>query len=407
MDGATDPAARALSRRTFLQRVGLGGAATLLVACQQPSPGTGPAAPAAPAAPAPAAPRRAAVTADWERAWNALVEAAREEGRVVVSGPPTPETRTQLAAAFTSRFGVEVEYFAPGSTSVLVTRLVAERAAGQYTVDVILGGAAGLYTHAHPDKMLAPLAPALVHPEAADPSRWVGGRVWFMDPEQQYILRLSQYLTNEVAVNTQYQRAEEIKTWRDLLDPRYRGKIATGDPGVPGGGSNTAAYLLKTLGEDYVRALYQGQQPGISREMRQIADWLARGTYPIALDLSARDIEPLKADGFPIAVVLRDDPEVPPALAVGFGLGALVDPAPHPSAAKLFLNWIAMPEGQEVWNRTQGSVSVRTDVSSPWAPEYSVPKPGVDYFDSVTWDWTFESRSPAQLEKLKVLTGRT
>ena len=138
-----------------------------------------------------------------------------------------------------------MEYFAPGSTSVLVTRLVAERAAGQYTVDVILGGAAGLYTHAYPDKMLAPLAPALVHPEVADPARWVVGRVWFMDPEQQYILRLSHQLTNEVAVNTQYVRAEEIKTWRDLLDPRYRGKIATGDPGVPGAGSNTAAYLLK------------------------------------------------------------------------------------------------------------------------------------------------------------------
>jgi hypothetical protein len=31
----------------------------------------------------------------------------------------------------------------------------------------------------------------------------------------------------------------------------------------------------------------------------------------------------------------------------------------------------------------------------------------VDYFDSVSWDWTFEARSPAQLEKLKALTGRT
>jgi iron(III) transport system substrate-binding protein len=335
------------------------------------------------------------------------VDAAREEGRVVVAGPPTPETRTELAAAFRNRFGVEVEYFAPGSTSVLVTRLIAERAAGQYTVDVILGGAAGLYTHAYPDKMLAPLAPTLIHPEATDPTRWVGGRVWYMDPDQEYILRLSQQLTGEVAVNTQYVQAEDIRSWRDLLDPRYRGKIATGDPGVPGAGSNTAAYLLRMLGEDYVRGLYVGQQPGVSREARQLSDWLARGSYPIALDVGAREIEPLRADGFPIAVVLRDDPEVPPPLAVGFGLGALLDPAPHPSAARLFINWIAMQEGQEVWNRTQASVSVRTDVSNAWAPDYTIPRPGVDYFDSVSWDWTFESRSPAQLEKLKALTGRT
>jgi iron(III) transport system substrate-binding protein len=400
----------------FLHGAGLGGAAALLAACQAPRPNASPAAPTAPVAPAvptasaapPAAPAPspAGAVPDWEPAWNALVEAARREGRVVVSGPPTPDTRTEIIATFRGRFGVEVEYFAPGSTSTLVTRLVAERAAEQYTVDVILGGAAGLYTQAFPEKMLAPLAPHLVHPEVTDPSKWLPGRVWFMDPEQQYVLRLSQYLTNEVAVNTQYVRAEDIRAWRDLLDPRYRGKISSGDPGVPGTGSATAAYLLKMLGEDYVRALYVDQQPGISRDARQLADWLARGNYPIALDLSARDIEPLRADGFPIAVALRDDPDVLPPIAVGFGLGALLDRAPHPSAARLFLNWMAMREGQEVWNRTQGSVSVRTDVSNAWAPEYTVPKPGVTYFDSATWEWTYEARNPAQLEKLKVLTGR-
>ena len=405
MDGAHSPPVRALGRRRFLHAVGFGGAAALLTACQQQPPGAAPAAP--PAEPAAPAARPAEATAGWEREWNALVEAARREGRVVVSGPPTPETRTELSAAFRNRFGIEVEYFAPGSTTVLVTRLIAERAAGQYTVDVILGGAAGLYTQAYPEKMLEPLAPALVHPEVTEPARWVVGRVWFMDPEQQYIVRLSQQLTNEVAVNTQYVRAEDIRSWRDLLDPKYRGKICSGDPGVPGAGSASAAYLLKMLGEDYIRALYQGQQPAISREMRQLSEWLARGVYPIALDLGARDIEPLKADGFPIVVVLRDDPEVPPPLAVAFGLGALVERAPHPSAARLFLNWIAMKEGQEVWNRTQGSVSVRTDVSSTWAPDYTMPKPGVDYFDSVTWEWTFEARNPAQLERLKALTGRT
>ncbi len=408
MRGARRTREGRLTRRRFLAGVGLGGAAALVAACQPRPPGPGAAgAASAGTAPAPTGAAAAAASApEPDGAWTALIEAARREGRVVVSGPPTPETRTELSSAFRARFGIDVEYFAPGSTSVLVTRLVAERAAGQYTVDVILGGAAGLYTHAFAERMLAPLAPALVHPEVLDPSRWVVGRVWFMDPEQQYILRLSYQLTNEVAVNTQYVRAEEIRSWRDLLDPRYRGKISSGDPGVPGTGSATAAYLLKMLGEDYVRALYQGQEPAISRDTRQLADWLARGTYPISIDLSAREIEPLRADGFPIAVVLRDDPEVPPPIAVGFGLGALLDPAPHPNAGKLFLNWMALPEGQEIWNRTQGTISVRTDVTSAWAPPYTVPKPGVEYFDIASWDWTFEARSPAQLERLKAITGR-
>jgi hypothetical protein len=65
-----------------------------------------------------------------------------------------------------------------------------------------------------------------------------------------------------------------------------------------------------------------------------------------------------------------------------------------------------MPEGQERWNRTQGSVSVRADITNAWAPDYTVPKSGVAYFDAAGWEWTFESRNPAQLERLKALTGR-
>ena len=95
MDSANYPPGRTLGRRGFLQSVGLGGAGALLAACQQPPPGAAPAAtPAEPAAPAA---RPAEAAADWEQAWSSLVEAARREGRVVVSGPPTPETRTQRA----------------------------------------------------------------------------------------------------------------------------------------------------------------------------------------------------------------------------------------------------------------------------------------------------------------------
>jgi ABC-type Fe3+ transport system substrate-binding protein len=388
-----------MSRRAFLGTFALSGAAAALAACQR-----------SPTSPAPAAaPGDTSATgsqAGWEARWNELIEAAKREGELIVSGAPSPKVRTELPAAFQNRFGIEVEYLGT-RTGELMARFEAERAAGQYSVDAIIGGATSLYTVAYPNGWLDSLRPGLVHPEVTDPAKWKVGRVWFMDPDQQYILRLSNQQTLHVSVNTQYVPAEQIRSWHDLLEPKYRGKISVYDPTVSGTGWNTANYLLRTLGEDYIVALYQGQEPGMSRDARQLADWLARGTYPITLGISSTDIEPLRSDGFPIALVLTDTPEMPVVVSAGYGLGTLVNGAPHPNAAKLFLNWMALPEGQEIWNRTMEYVSVRTDVESTWAPDYANPKPGERYFDTYDWEYVLTTRNPEELEKLKRLVGKS
>ena len=385
-----------LTRRRFVHGVALGAGAALLAGCQGQAPAAAPTTGQAPGG--------AGVSPEVEQQWNALVEAARREGTVVFSGPPTPEVRRELPAAFKRRFGVEMEYLG-GRTGDLMSRLEAERDSGQYTLDAMVAGAQSSYLVGYPKKMYDPLLPALIHPEATDPTKWVGGRIWFMDPEQQYILRLSNYVSSNVVVNTEHVRPEEIQSWRDLLDPRYRGKISVYDPAVGGTGSVMAAYLLRMLGEDYVRALYQTQQPGVSREDRQLADWMARGLYPISLGLSTAEIETLKKDGFPVTV-LKGFPEAPGYVTSGFGMASLINNAPHPNAAKLLLNWLAMKEGNEVYNRAQVIVSVRTDVDNSWAPEYIIPKPGVEYFDSHDWYFTHEARNPEELAKLRRLTGR-
>jgi iron(III) transport system substrate-binding protein len=302
-----------------------------------------------------------------------------------------------VTGAFQRKFGIEVEYVGV-PTGQLMARLEGERAAGLYSIDVLMSGATSLYTQAMPNGYVDPLRPALIHPEVLDASKWVGGRIWFMDPEQQYVLRYSNVLTLVACVNTQYFPASDFKSWRDLLDPRYRGKISAHDPGVAGTGWNTANYLLRQLGEDYIRTLYIDQQMGIGRTEHEIAEWMARGSYPISLGLISTQIEPLRADGFPIAVILRETPEAPGVAGAGAGLGVLINRAPHPNAAKLFMNWAATREGNEVWNRALEYVSVRTDVDSSWAPDYVTPKPGVNYFDTYDWDYVMSTRSQEELE---------
>ncbi|MFN0074526.1 MAG: extracellular solute-binding protein [Chloroflexota bacterium] len=403
--------ARSIDRRSFLKSLAVG-SATLLAACQ-----SAPAAPA-PAKPteAPAAPAKAAATSGpavntapaapaapaWEKQWTDLIDAAKKEGKVIVSGPPTPEVRQALPAKFKERFGVEMEYLG-GRTGDLLTRVESERAAGQYTVDAMISGAQSIYTRAYSMKMLDPIPPAIINPEASDPTKWKAGKLWFMDPDNQYILRITNYSSHTLAVNSDQIDPSGIKAWKDLLDPKYKGKISAHDPTVSGAGWPPAAYLLSKLGDEYIRSLYQGQDVGITRDERQISDWLARGTYPISIGIGSNEVETLKKDGFKIHVI-KDLPDAPGTVSAGFGLIGLVNRAPNPNAAKLFLNWIAMKEGAELFNQAQVVVSARSDVDSKWAPDYLLPTPGVDYFDSYGWDWTINGFKPEELERMKRLT---
>jgi iron(III) transport system substrate-binding protein len=387
------------SRRGFLRAVAVGGGTALLAACQSQPASTPPAA----SGPAPAS-GASQGQAGWEAQWNALVEAAKREGTVVVSGPPAPDVRTDLPAAFKRRFGIDLEYLG-GRTTELMARLKSERAAGQYTVDAMIAGAQSAYTDAYPDKMLAPIPPVLIHPEATDPSKWIKGAPWYMDPDGQYILRITNSASLNLTTNSDYVRPDEITGFHDLLKPIYRDKISVYDPIRPGTGWNTANYLQRVFGDEYIKALFQDQQPGVSNENRVLADWMARGRYPISLGLGSDEIERLKKDGFPI-VARRDFSDAVGIVTALFGLVMLLEPSPHPNAARLFVNWIATKEGNEVYNRAQLSVSTRTDVDNSWAPDYTIPAPGVNYFDTYDWDFTVNARAPEEVDKLRRLTGQ-
>jgi iron(III) transport system substrate-binding protein len=372
-----------LPRRQLLRGL-LGGSAVLLLGCQ---PG-GTAAPAdEPSAPGAAAP-------DGQAQWNALVEAARKEGKVVVKGPPDPQVRVDLPRAFRQRFGIELEYLG-GPTGPFANQLLNERQAGVYSTDVVLAGADSMYLAFYGEGVLQPLLPALIYPDALDAARWPDEKLWFMDPEGQYILRLNNSVVSMGQINTAYVRPEEIASWYDLLKPAYRERIAAFDPTVTGTGVGTAAYLYVSLGEDYVRRLYVDQKPALSRDDRQLADWLARGAYPIAMGgdfATPANVAEFEAAGVTIASLPRP-PEAPGAVSPSFGLLGLVDRPPHPSAAQVFVNWIAAREGMEVWSKAHMAVPIRTDIDKSYWPKDRVPNPSVKtYHDSYGWDFVLNER---------------
>jgi iron(III) transport system substrate-binding protein len=242
-----------------------------------------------------------------------------------------------------------------------------------------------------------PIRPVLVDPEVTDPTKWKSGGLWFLDPQDQYILRITRSVGGHVAYNREQVSPDEIRSARDMLNPKWRGKIVTDDPRIAGTGSNNAAVLYAVMGEDYLRQFYVGQQVMFAREERQSADWLARGTYPIQFPANVRYVQPLIEDGFPIGVRPGFD-EIAGQISSGSGLVALINRAPHPNAAKLFCNWIAGPEGLEVYSRTQRAPSNRNDIDESWSLDVERTKPGVSYFD--TYEWTFTVETKPKVAKL-------
>jgi len=393
-----------LSRRTFLRGVIAGGGAALFAACGSPSApsSTGAAGSGAPTvgrAPEAAA-SGPATAAGWERQWDELIAAARQEGKLVIGAPPAPDLRLALPSRFKERFGIEMEYLAfPPNQGEFISRIIRERDAGLVTVDAFVGGSQSIYTIAYPSGIMAPIKPQLIHPEALDVTKWAPGRVWFKDREDMYFMQILNQIGGQIVVNAEYVRPDEITSWQDLLEPRFTGRMSAWDPTVPGTGWNTANWLRITFGDDFIKRLYVDQKVGIPGDARQWGDWLARGIYPIAVGASGRDIEGLKRDGFQIEV-LPARQEAPGVATGAFGIVVLIDNPPHPHAAQLFVNWMAMREGQETWCRAEQAPAVRTDLDNSWAPPYTVPKPGLNYMDGYDWDYV-NNAFPESIPKMR------
>jgi iron(III) transport system substrate-binding protein len=339
-----------------------------------------------------------------DQSWDQLVAEAKREGKVVVTGPPDPQVRQTVPAAFKARYGINVEYLGV-RTSDIAAKLRSERSAGLYTVDVVLGGIQTMATGFYREKILEPLKPMLIMAEVADGSKWKAGKLPFVDPEQEYILRLFNSVTPSFYINTNVIKQGDIRKASDLLDPKWRSKISTEDPTLSGSGSAQAARYYLQLSEDFVKKLYIDQKPVISRERRQLTDWLLRGTYPIALNADEDEVERMRKEGMPVAAVYAL-PDLPGGTNTGEGQLGVFRNAPNPNAAKLFANWIASKEGLDVYARSRGRSPTRNDIDErSFLPAASIPRPGETYFDTAEWELTVTKKEKIRA-RMKELVGR-
>jgi len=326
----------------------------------------------------------AAELPNWKEEWSRVIEAAKQEGQLSLYGGQEI-THPDIIAGFNKDFPFIKVSSASGRAADIMTRIVAERRADRYLADVTASGPNGprmLYLN----KILDPIAPTFILPEVSDPSRWYGGRHWYADPENKYIFMFEGTIVSTgLSVNTKLVSAEEINSYWDLLQPKWRGKLLGQDP--RGAALSTPVLILyhrAGVGAQFLRRLYTETDITLFRDRRQGTNWLATGKFPVCH--LCRDIDKAAKQGLPVEDISPD--KLKEGGTIGGGgssVLALINRAPHPNAARLFINWYLSRQGQALWQQVmnvkevEASDSMRVDIAKDDVLPDGKRTPGREY----------------------------
>ena len=323
-----------------------------------------------------------AQTADAAK-WAELQKKAKGEGQLVLSGPPFPGLRTALASAFNQRYGIEVNYLGMNAGEI-IARVDTESRAGKVSVDANLGGTSTCWAMSQRDE-IENMGGKLIDPDILRPALWKYGKPKLNESgpapglraDVNCSLQAAEWVMTDLFVNTSIVKPGELVSWKDLLKPQYKGKIAAFDPRRSGPGQTPVGYLAALFGGDYLSELYIGQQVKLTADNRQLAEWVARGEYPIGIALVQFAVEIYRKQGLPLERIFPKDGQG--SLTGGFSVVMLIKNAPHPNAAQLFANWFATKEAQTIYESQMMETSLRTDISGTNVPDYVRPKEGTAY----------------------------
>lgn len=326
--------------------------------------------------------------------WEKIVEAAKKEGKVVASIPPSSELRKGMELAFTRRYGIGVE-FVPARGSTIIRRIVDEAKAGVQYFDLHIGGTESVVTGLLPENILQPVEPYFVLPEVKDPKQWWGGHLW-VDNAKRFVYPFVAYQTVSLWCNSKDYKLSDFHSFDDLLNPKLHARIGMSDPRTPGSGNSMWSHMLNVKGEEYLKRLVQ-QQPFITRNLRLLGENLTKGKIAITVGIGYSDLLPFIKAGLPVAPL--PTPKEGVFATGGYGHLTVLKNGPHPNAAKVFVNWLLGRDGQEIFSRAMGVGTRRLDVDTLWLQGFGV----IAAKDGLTLDQyhKLENQSEEKIHKLR------
>lgn len=289
-----------------------------------------------------------ALLAAEARAQDPRLEAARKEGKVVWYTSLALTSSEKVAKLFETAYpGVKVEVHRTGSQRIL-QRMMQELQANIKNVDVVHTSDAGHYVLLKEKKLLMRYTPAGVDAFAAG----------FKDKDgYHYGLRAT---VNVIAYNTKaITAAEAPRTWKDLLDPKWRGRLVTAHPGYSGVIATHVLALVHLHGWDYFKALAQNK-PMLVQSAVDPSGVVASGERPVAVDGGDYTFYQVKKKGNPVEIVYPKE-----GVPLVVSPSAITSFAPHPNAATLFTDFIFSKDVQQALADTEGLYSGHPQVTYP------------------------------------------
>ncbi len=259
---------------------------------------------------------RTAAAQDGE--WQKVVDAARKEGKLVIYtasiGSPFHKT---VIKAFEARYGITVELLEARASEVR-ERVRVEQSAGRFLGDIHHNGSTTTWLMQRDGNLQPrgelPNVRNIEPPYEADDIRIPAEVI-------SYCLLINRNMVKP---------ADEPKAWKDILDPRWAGKILSDDYRALGGGAVFFVVMQNAFGQEFHEKL-AAQKPVFSRDIANSERRTARGEFPLYIPFSLQDLNNLK--GLPIKAIVPAEGRP----YVRFDLSVLKN-APHPNAARVFMN---------------------------------------------------------------------
>lgn len=264
-------------------------------------------------------------TGDWQK----VVEAAKREGKVVLYsalvGAPSTERVTE---AFEAKYGIPVETL-EARASELLERVRTEQASGRSLGDVSYNGSTATERQ---------MADSVFVPHGGLP-RAAGLAASFTSDGTRvpaFVIHFGILLNTELV-----KPQDEPRSWKDLLGPRWKGQILADDVHPVGSGSLFFQATYGKLGREFHEKL-AAQDPSFTRDPRGSQRRVARGEYPLFLPSSLAAMKEL--EGLPVKTIVPSEGAV-----YVLYQAAIFKNAPHPNAARLFMDFLLSDEVQAIY----------------------------------------------------------
>ncbi len=280
-----------------------------------------------------------------------LIEGARKENALMIYSSMTVKDMGALISAFQAKYGIKAQHWR-GSSEDIRNRITREYAAGRYDADLAETAGPDMEAMVREQvlqKVTTPASKELIPQATFAHGQWIA-------------TRLSVFAG---AYNTNIIKPKDVpKSYEDLLDPRFKGKLA-----VEAEDSNWFMSVVLHMGEEKGLKLFRDIVARNGMSVRKghtlLANLVPTGEVPLALTVYSYRVEQLKKEGAPVEIVY-----LPPPVGFPTGIG-MFRHAPHPHAALLFQDFI-LTDGQTILAKRQ---------VVPTNPKVKAPPDGLVFVD--------------------------